>query len=176
MQHALIPTIETERLILSAHTPDDFIPLKTMWNNEAIYRFISNKTSTEHQCWMRMLSYQGLWSLLGFGYWAVREKATGEYIGDIGFADFYREMTPSTKGIPEAGWVIAPHAHGKGYATEALNAAINWLKKQPFQSKCICIIDPDNVASLNVAEKVGFEFIEERECDDSRVRYFEIKW
>jgi RimJ/RimL family protein N-acetyltransferase len=35
-------------------------------------------------------------------------------------------MQPSLGSAPEAGWVMAPRAHGKGYATEAVRAALAW--------------------------------------------------
>ena len=63
---------------------------------------------------------------MGFGHWAVEEKASGDFIGDLGFADFKRDIQPSIQGLPELGWVLASRAHGKGYATEAVRAAIAW--------------------------------------------------
>ena len=105
---------------------------------------------------MRLLRYRGLWPLLGYGYWAIREKATGRYMGDLGFADFYREMEPSIAGIPEAGWVMARWAHGQGYATEALAGACGWLDAQENFPKCVCITTVENTASIRVARKNGF--------------------
>jgi len=93
---------------------------------------------------------------MGFGYWAVEEKASERFLGEIGFADFKREIVPSIEGVPELGWVLASHAHGKGYATEALNAAIPWGDKNLSASRSVCIIDPENLASLRVAEKCGY--------------------
>ena len=67
-----------------------------------------------------MLRYAGHWQWMGFGFWALEEKSTGAFAGELGFAEFKRELEPSIQGIPEIGWVLAPHAHGKGYATEAV--------------------------------------------------------
>ncbi len=61
-----------------------------------------------------MLRYGGLWNLLGFGYWAVEEKASGRFVGDVGFGMFQREIVPSYGEAPEAGWVLAPWCHGQG--------------------------------------------------------------
>jgi len=54
------------------------------------------------------------------------------------------------------GWILAPRAHGKGYATEAARAAIAWSEKNLSGMKVVCMIDPANVASIRVAEKIGF--------------------
>lgn len=152
----LIPEIETKRLILSKHTVEDFPALTQLWMTESVVRHIGGMPSTERESWMRMLAYGGLWPLLGFGYWAVREKETRKYVGDLGFADFHRMVEPKVKGIPEAGWVIAPEFQGKGYATEAMQAALEWLKRQNKFKQSICFIEPRNTASLRVAEKVGY--------------------
>lgn len=151
------PVLETERLVLSAHTTDDFAALAAMWAEPAAVAHIFGGTpSTRRDSWMRMLWYQGLWPLLGYGYWAVREKASGRYVGDLGFADFYRDIEPPIRGIPEAGWTLAGWAHGQGYATEALRAALDWLDAQPRFERSVCLITPANRASLRVADKSGY--------------------
>ncbi|VTR17103.1 Acetyltransferase (GNAT) family [Serratia fonticola] len=58
--------------------------------------------------------------------------------------------------VPEMGWTLITAAHGKGYATEALNAALVWAKENFSQDKVVCIISPDNRPSLGLAKKVGF--------------------
>ncbi|MDD9340493.1 MULTISPECIES: GNAT family N-acetyltransferase [Providencia] len=151
-----IPILETERLILSKHEVDDFPSLARLWTTDSVTHYITGVPSTERESWMRMLTYSGLWPLLGFGYWALRDKKTGLYIGDLGFADFHRVVEPSVKGIPEAGWVIAPEHQGKGYATEAMRAALVWLKSQNKHKQTICFIEPNNEASLRVAKKLGY--------------------
>lgn len=151
------PVLETERLLLSGHSVRDFEPLTAMWQAPAIVdSILGGKPATPRESWLRLLRYRGLWPLLGFGYWAVREKASGRYAGDLGFADFHRATEPSIKGLPEAGWAFAPWAHGQGYATEALTAALTWLDGQQRFSRCVCLIDPANAPSIRVAEKAGF--------------------
>ncbi len=103
-----------------------------------------------------MLRYAGLWELLGYGYWAVEERETGSYIGELGFADFKRDMQPSLGDMPEAGWAFVAAAHGKGYATEALRAVVEWGDRNVKAPITACIIGERNVASLRVAEKVGY--------------------
>lgn len=65
-------------------------------------------------------------------------------------------IQPPVKGIPEAGWVIAPEFQGKGYATEAMQAALNWLSELNKFERSIFFITPDNMASLRVAQKLGY--------------------
>ncbi len=150
------PLIETERLRLRAHRADDHAGCLAIWSDPAVTRYIGGQPSTREDVWKRVLRYAGLWSLLGYGYWAVEEKAGGRYIGDVGYADFKRDMVPALDGMLECGWVLAPHAHGKGYASEALLATVAWAQANLDDPHMVCIIAPENLASIRVAEKAGF--------------------
>lgn len=140
---------------MRAHTIDDFAALKAMWSAEAVTHYIGGKPMRPDECWTRLLRYRGLWPLLGYGYWAVEEKASGRFIGDVGFADFHRLIGPSILGIPEMGWVLAPEAHGRGYASEAVKAALDWFDAKRH-GRSVCIIDPGNEPSLRLAARNGF--------------------
>ncbi|WP_439597073.1 GNAT family N-acetyltransferase [Falsiroseomonas sp.] len=146
----MIPVLETVRLRLRPHVAADFPALAALWANPEVTRHIG-RPSTAEESWARMLRYAGLWRLCGFGYWAVEDRETGTYLGDVGFADFRRATAPQLPDMPEIGWVLAPAAHGRGVATEAATAALAWLGRP-----CFCIIAPANTGSLRVAAKLGF--------------------
>jgi len=174
-----VPMIETARLRLRGHRPEDFADSAALWADPVVTRFIGGRPLSEEEVWARLLRYVGHWAWMGFGYWAVEEKDTGAFVGEIGFADWKREIEPSLRGIPELGWVLATRHHGKGYATESVLAAIAWGEShlasattsaglahssvsitpqlRPF--RMVCIIDPENARSLRVAEKCGFKEI-----------------
>jgi RimJ/RimL family protein N-acetyltransferase len=151
-----VPTIETDRLILRGHRVEDFADCLALWTDPEVTRFIGGKPSTPEEVWGRLLRYVGHWALLGFGYWAVAEKETGRFMGEVGFSDFKRVIEPSLNGIPEIGWVIAPHGHGRGYATEAAQAAVAWGEAHFGPVGTACIIAPENGSSIRVAEKCGY--------------------
>jgi len=148
--------IATERLRLRPHVAGDLAASWAMWSDPLVYGQILRAPSTEQQAWSRLLSYAGLWSLLGYGYWAVEERATGAFVGEIGFADFKRNITPSIRAIPEMGWVLASAYHGRGYATEGVRAALAWADQHVSAERTVCIINAENTASIRVAEKVGY--------------------
>ena len=94
--------------------------------------------------------------MFGYGYWAVERREDGRFIGQIGFADFKRDMTPSIEGLPEMGWLFAADAFGQGYASEAVGAGLDWIDRALAPAEVVAIIDEANVASIRVAEKAGF--------------------
>jgi RimJ/RimL family protein N-acetyltransferase len=151
-----VPQLETPRLILRGHRKEDFPALASMWAEPAVTQYILGKPSTEEESWSRLLRYAGHWTLLGFGFWAVEEKASGEFIGEVGFGDFHRMVDPPFGERPEVGWVMRGRFHGKGYASEALAAALDWGDRHFNGGEMGCMIDPENCASIRVAKKFGF--------------------
>jgi RimJ/RimL family protein N-acetyltransferase len=151
-----VPILETNRLKLRGHRLDDFDHCAAMWADPVVTRYIGGKPLTEEESWTRLLRYVGHWSLLGFGYWLAEEKVTGNFVGEIGFGDYKRDLQPSLKGVPEIGWVLASQAQGRGYATEAVRAAIEWGDRNLSPARTACIIAPENVPSIRVAVKCGY--------------------
>jgi len=172
-----VPVIETERLRLRGHRPEDFRDSAALWSDPAVTRFTTGKPLSAEEVWRRLLSYVGHWAWMGFGYWVLEEKSTSRFAGELGFSDWKREVDPTLQGLPELGWVLAARVHGQGYATEAARAAIQWAdahfgKDLPSphyagivppdvpklgSARMTCIIHPENVRSIRVAEKCGFQ-------------------
>jgi RimJ/RimL family protein N-acetyltransferase len=150
------PQLETDRLVLRGHAKDDFDDCLAIWSDLDVTRHITGRASTAEEVWARLLRYVGHWAVMGYGYWTLREKASGRFVGELGFADFRRDMTPSFGTKPEAGWVLASWAHGKGFATEGLRAALAWGDTTFGDTPTVCMIAPENVASVKVASKCGY--------------------
>ena len=150
------PALATARLSLRPHRPADFAACCALWADPVVTRHIGGRPFSPEESWAKLLRYAGLWSLLGFGYWAIEDKATGGFIGELGFADFKRAIVPSLDGLPELGWALASPAHGKGFATEAVRAALAWGDGHFGARPTACLIDPANLPSLRVAAKCGY--------------------
>jgi RimJ/RimL family protein N-acetyltransferase len=150
------PRIETARLLLRPHRAEDFAEVARLWGDPAVTRWIGSRPSTEEESWARLLRYLGLWPALGFGYFAVLERDGGAFLGDVGLADFRRDITPSLDGMAEAGWVLGPGAWGRGVATEAVTAILDWYRTTHAPRPVACILAPENLASRQVALKCGF--------------------
>ena len=149
-----VPIIDTPRLQLRGHEVADLDACAAMWGDPEVVRYIGGRPSSREETWARLLRYRGHWELLGFGFWAVFERATGTFVGELGLADFRRDVQPPL-GV-EAGWVLARAAHARGYATEGLRAALAWGAAHVAAREVSAVIEPDNTASLRVAHKCGF--------------------
>lgn len=150
------PVIETERLRLRPHVRADYAAMKALWQHPATFRFIGGVAQDDQAIWFRLLRYGGMWPLLGFGFWAFEDKASRAYLGEGGLLDAARGVE-ALEHMPEAGWALAPDAHGKGLATEAMQAILAWTDANLHVTRTGCLINPGNDASFRVAAKLGYE-------------------
>ncbi|HEY4056044.1 MAG TPA: GNAT family N-acetyltransferase [Kofleriaceae bacterium] len=148
-------TVETPRLVLRPHVPSDLEQLIATWADPDVYRFLAGRPFTREECWARLLRHVGHWTVFGWGMFAVLDRASGRYIGDVGFANFERGIV-GIDGSPEAGWLVAGSVQGKGLASEALAAATAWLDEKIDPPRTVCMIDLGNAASHKVAAKAGY--------------------
>jgi RimJ/RimL family protein N-acetyltransferase len=152
----IAPIIETGRLRLRPHRPGDLADCAAMWGDRQVTRHIGARPLAVDEVWAKILRYAGHWSLLGYGYWAIEERAAGRFLGEAGFADFKRGIGPAFDDAPEIGWALAPAAQGAGVAREAVAAVLRWGDRHFEAARTVCLIHPDNLASLRLAEKCGY--------------------
>jgi len=155
------PVIETPRLRLRGFRAGDLDAQWATMTDPEVYRHLGGVAATREETWRKILGSPGLWALLGYGYWVAERRQDGAYLGQVGFADFKRDMTPSIEGIPEMGWIMAREAQGQGYATEGVLAALGWADEALGGGEIVAIISHDNAASIRIAEKGGFSSREE---------------
>jgi RimJ/RimL family protein N-acetyltransferase len=163
---------ETGRLSFHRHGLDDFADCVAMWGDAETTRHIGGSPSTPEESWARLLRGVGHWALLGYGSWVVRERGTGRFAGDIGFKRFQRGLEPAWDALPEMGWVLAPWARRQGFATEAVRGALAWGDARFGWPGVLCMIDPENAASLRVAARCGFSEVSRAAYKDKPVIVF----
>jgi RimJ/RimL family protein N-acetyltransferase len=152
---ALGPILETPRLRLRLHRLADMDARSALTANPTTMQFVGGaQDRTEN--FNRILRYAGHWALLHHGLFLIEERARQEVVGEAGLGRFHRGLGPDFDNDPEAGWLLAARAAGQGYATEAMRAAIAWHERTFGPTRMVCIIDPNNLASLRVARKLRF--------------------
>ena len=166
-----IPVLETPRLTLRGHRATDLADSLSLWSDTDVVRFIGGKPASREEVWARVLRYIGHWAVAGYGMWHIRERASDRFVGEVGMADFQRDIAVPFHDAPETGWALRPWSHGKGYATEAMSAVLSWSAAR--HPRTVCMIDPDNSASLRVAAKLGYREMTRADYKTSQVVLFE---
>lgn len=89
-----------------------------------------------------------------WGVWLISLRETRVVVGAAGFTG-----APNPEGIVYVGYSVYPHHERKGYATEAVEALINWAVGWENVRSVRATIPPWNAPSLRVAEKLGMSHI-----------------
>lgn len=142
------PSLETERLILRVPCAEDFERYAELMADEQAARYIGGQLGRA-AAWRRFLQMPGAWMIQGFAMFSVLEKSSGSWLGQLG--PWKPEGWPGN----EVGWSFHPDAWGKGYATEAARAAIDWAFDALGWTEVIHCIDPANVPSQRLAQRLG---------------------
>ncbi len=141
--------LETERLKLRMFRASDFEAYARICADQEVMRFLGGKPFNRLEAWRHMAFILGHWQLLGYGHWAVEEKATGKLAGRIGF------LNPAGWPGFELGWTLSREFWGRGYATEGARRALEYGFKELDRPHVISLIHPENKASIRVAERLG---------------------
>jgi RimJ/RimL family protein N-acetyltransferase len=140
--------METERLVLRMFRESDTDAYAEMVGDPEVMRFLGKQMSRQ-EAWRNMAMVIGHWHLRGFGFWAVEEKESGELVGRVGC--WRPEGWPGL----EVGWTLRRRSWGRGYATEAARASMNYAFDELGQRRVVSLIAPENVNSIRVAERLG---------------------
>ncbi len=144
--------LETERLILRRLTMDDLDALFALYSDPEVRRYFPEETLTFEQTkeeleWIINVYY----GQYGYGLWATIHKETGEFIGRCGLLPW----TIDGRAEVEVAYMLARAYWGQGLGTEAARAILQYGFEQLHLARLICLVDPGNQASSNVARKIG---------------------
>jgi RimJ/RimL family protein N-acetyltransferase len=142
------PVLETARLILRVPRADDFERYAELLGNEEAARYIGGRLERA-PAWRRFLQMPGAWMVQGFAMFSVLDKTSGKWLGQAG------PWKPDGWPGNEVGWSFHPDAWGHGYATEAATAAMDWAFETLGWDAVIHCIDPANVPSQRLAQRLG---------------------
>jgi RimJ/RimL family protein N-acetyltransferase len=153
------PTIQTERLVLRPFTEADLDAFTAVMSAPEVRRALAmpDDFGREH-AWREMALWRGQWELRGTGNWLLEERATGAVVGRAGLHRPERHDWPGV----EVGWTLHPEHWGKGYATEAGRASIDYAFTKLDVDELWSVILPTNTASQAVARRLGLSWAEDR--------------
>jgi RimJ/RimL family protein N-acetyltransferase len=145
--------LETERLLLREFDEGDVAPFYLMGSDPAVIRYTGDPagglTSLEHA--LEVLRSRPLadYRNHGYGRWACVLKASGEVIGFAGLK-YLADMQEV-----DIGYRLLPAYWGQGLATEAARAVLDYGRTRLGLGRIIGLVDPENVASVRILEKLG---------------------
>ncbi len=150
--------IETPRLILRDWKEEDLQPFIEMNQDENVMKYFPQTLSAEDT---RLLfdRINRHFKDYGFGLYAVESKKKGEFIGFTGMQQipFEADFTP---GI-EIGWRLKFDKWGKGYATEAASACLDYAKKRLGLHEIYAFTSRWNAISEHIMQKLEMTKIKE---------------
>ena len=164
-------TLETPRLILRTFQGSDLEALVPIMGDAEVQKF--SKFGVEDRAGIQkfLKGVQAREERDGVTQYAVILRETQELIGDCGI------MVQQVDGSPEfeIGYKLARKFWGHGYATEAAIACRNYGIKAKGIRRFVSIIDPANIASARVAQKVGMSLEKRSLYWDSMVDIYSLK-
>jgi ribosomal-protein-alanine N-acetyltransferase len=148
-----IPTISTPRLLLRSWTLEDAPALLQVLQEPDIFRYFPPSPPPTLEKTGRYIAHQlAHWQERGYGHWAVATQADGQVVGWNGL-----EYLPETDET-EVAYLLSRQVWGRGLATEAARAAVEFGFGTCILSAIIGLVHPDNAGSIRVLEKSGLTF------------------
>ncbi|ARE41108.1 Protein export cytoplasm protein SecA ATPase RNA helicase [Rhodovulum sp. P5] len=147
MPLSAIPVIETQRLILRGPEAEDYPKFESTFTSYRA-RFMGGPLS-EYESWMLYAAEIGHWQIHGFGMWMIHDRDTDATYGMAG--GWFPKGWPER----EIGWVIWPHAEGRGIALEAVHAVRHWCYETLGWETAVTYVDPKNISSVRLCERLG---------------------
>jgi RimJ/RimL family protein N-acetyltransferase len=147
----------------------DFEEYAAIHTDAEVTRFTTRTQLDRMEAWRHLAMIVGHWHLRGYGMWGVFERDSGRLVGRVGF--HHPEGWPDF----ELGWTMGRASWGKGYAPEAARACLDYAFDVMKRDHVISLIDPNNVASIRVAEKIGETVEGETEIGGHRVLIYGVR-
>ncbi len=155
--------IKTARLLLRRWRNDDLKPYAQLCADPEVMRWIGRGAlRTMQESSDAITSFEKMWNEHGFGLFALEVVDTGEFLGFSGLAipNFLPEIMPAV----EIGWRLKRSSWGRGYATEAAQASLDFGFRDRELNRIVSIHQEGNEASGRIMQKIGMTL--ERETID----------
>lgn len=149
--------LSTKRLQFRHFTLDDCTDLHKLLSDKTVMRYSVKGPLTEEQTKTRLQAFIDDYKKFRYSRNVLEEKSTGAFVGWCGIqvSEFEGEL------VDELGYRLFSEYWGKGLATEASRAVLEWGFSELNKEHFLAFAEAENKASLNVLEKLGFKFLKE---------------
>lgn len=167
--------IETERLLLRELLLSDVDGMFELDSNPNVHLFLGNKPVKDiEQSLGHIKNIQQQYKELGIGRWAVILKETNEFLGWSGIK-FIKNEINKHKNFYEIGYRFIEKHWGKGYATEAGKAFINYAFDVMKVDAVYAYADAGNENSRKILEKLGLQYVNSFEYEEELDVWYELR-
>jgi [ribosomal protein S5]-alanine N-acetyltransferase len=150
-----IPCLQTPRLTLRPFAPEDAPVLHRINQREGVLRYFPGTTPPSLEKVVRFVTFQQKhWEKFGYGNWAIVPNGETEMAGWVGL-QFLPELNQT-----EVGFLLDAPFWGKGYATEAAQASLQFGFEHFDFDHIIALAHSENLASRRVIAKCGMTYVE----------------
>jgi [ribosomal protein S5]-alanine N-acetyltransferase len=166
--------LQTPRLMLRELLPSDDINIFELDSDPEVHTYVGNNPITKIEQAREVITFiRQQYEDNGIGRWAVIEKESNAFIGWAGLK-LYKEEANNHSNFYELGYRFMKKYWGKGYATEASKALIDYGFQEMKLTEIFAMTDIDNKASRHVLEKCGFIYINDFDLGEMRCAWFRI--
>ncbi|MFD1174869.1 GNAT family N-acetyltransferase [Paenibacillus puldeungensis] len=162
--------IQTNRLVFREFAQADLEPLFLLLSDPTVMKYCSGPMDlTGATKWLN--AAMACYKQYGYDYWAVYEKNTGDFIGQIGI------LNQQIAGKYEdcLAFMIGQKYWNKGYATEGALACIDYAFGPLKLDRLIATVEPENLPSIRVLKKIGMKFDGETTYADKKAYVYSIQ-
>lgn len=167
--------IETERLLLRELLSSDAEGMFELDSNPRVHLFLGNKSVKhidESHAYIKFVQQQ--YKDFGTGRWAVILKETNEFLGWSGIK-FITDEINNHKDFYEIGYRFIEKHWGKGYATEAGKAFVDYAFNVMKVEALYAYADAGNEDSRKILEKLGLHYVNSFQCEEELEVWYELK-
>jgi RimJ/RimL family protein N-acetyltransferase len=161
-----VAELPTERLLLRQWRSEDLEPFATHSADPEVMRYFPS-THTREQSDALARDFASGIEERGWGFWAVEVRDGPPFIGFVGLMvpSFEAHFTPAV----EVGWRLGREHWGRGYATEAARASVDFGFRELGLEEIIAVTVPANTPSRRVMERLGMTRDSADDFDHPRV-------
>ena len=170
--------IETKNLILREIRISDEDGFFRLDSDKRVHKYLGNKPIKTKEEAKNIISFVNLqYKERGIGRFATIEKSSGKFIGWSGLKlnKGEKELLNGHTNFIDIGYRFMPEFWGKGYATEASLACLDYGFKTLNYKIIYGAADVENIASNKVLKKIGLHFVNEFTWRETLCNWYEIK-
>lgn len=159
--------LETERLILRPLELSDAEAMFAMDSNPEVHKYLWQKPFHDITESIKIIEYvRDQYETNNIGRFATIIKETGEFIGWTGIKFVENHIENGNTNFFDYGYRLNEQYWGKGYATEATKAWLDYGLNQMNIDKIHAYTHSENIASNIVLKKTGMTFMQEYIAED----------